>query len=224
MPAKGAEMKIKRLGLLGLAKRPWKEGPMQRKRGAFPVLLSTLIAVAISGLAVGIVGGADNHRMRWDIISIDFGAGTVDEGGMASALAADGSMITLTGSGTFRANPGNPQAVSGGGTWSTTGPAGTGGGSYSVTGFVDWHLAPGVAPPLTNLFADSADARAGLAVLQIAYSDGSEGVLVVSCHLVGTPDSVFEGITASKGFVDYFNAVPPAPGVDANRTLFLVDK
>jgi hypothetical protein len=94
-----------------------------------------------------------------------------------------------------------------------------------VTGFVDWHLAPGTAPPLTNLIGDPADARAGLVFLTIAYSDGSTGVLVVSCHLVGTPDSVFEGITASKGFVDYFNAVPPpAPPGDANRTLFMVVK
>jgi hypothetical protein len=58
--------------------------------------------------------------------------------------------------------------------------------------------------------------------LQIAYSDGSTGVLTVSCHLVGTPDTVFEGITTSKGFVTYFSRVPPVPGVDANRTLFHV--
>lgn len=193
---------------------------MNRKRRTFLAILSTLIALAISGLAVGVVGGADNNRIRWDIVSIDFAAGTVDEGGVASALAADGSMITLTGSGTFRANPGNSQAVSGGGTWSTS----TGSGTYWVTGFVEWHEAPGVAPPLENLFGDPADARAGLVFLQIAYSDGSTGVLVVSCHLVGTPDSVFEGITASKGFVDYYNAVLPTPGVDANRTLFMVVK
>jgi hypothetical protein len=199
---------------------------MNRKRRTFLITLSTAIALAISALAVGVVGGADNNRMRWDIVSIDFGAGTVDEGGVASALAADGSMITMTGSGTFRANPGNSQAVSGGGTWETfdAGGTSTGGGPYWVTGFVEWHLAPGVAPPLENLFGDPADARAGLVFLKIAYSDGSTGVLVVSCHLVGTPDSVFEGITASKGFVDYFNAVPPTPGVDANRTLFMVDK
>jgi len=47
---------------------------------------------------------------------------------------------------------------------------------------------------------------------------------VVSCHFNGTPNSVFEGITASKGFVDYWNRVPPAPGVDANRTAFHVVK
>jgi hypothetical protein len=193
---------------------------MNRKRRTFLIALSTLIALAISGLAVGVVSGVDNHKIRWDIVSIDFVAGTVDEGGTASALAADGSMITLTGSGTFRANPGNSQAVSGGGTWSTS----TGSGTYWVTGFVDWHEAPGVAPPLTNLIGDPADARAGLVTLRIAYSDGSDGVLVVSCHLVGTPDSVFEGITASKGFVDYYNAVLPTDGVDANRTLFMVVK
>jgi hypothetical protein len=38
--------------------------------------------------------------------------------------------------------------------------------------------------------------------------------------LAGTPVTVFEGITASKGFVDYFNSQVPIPLVDANRTLF----
>ncbi len=42
----------------------------------------------------------------------------------------------------------------------------------------------------------------------------------MSCHLVDTPDSVFEGVTASKGFVDYWNREAPAPGIDADRTLF----
>jgi len=78
-------------------------------------------------------------------------------------------------------------------------------------------------PPSNDNIADRADGRAGLAVSRITYSDGSRGILVESCHLAGTPDPVFEGITASKGFVDYFNpeAPPPPPG-DANRTLFHV--
>jgi hypothetical protein len=60
-------------------------------------------------------------------------------------------------------------------------------------------------------------------VAEIAYSDGSKGTLTVSCHLVGTPDSVYEGITATKSFVDYTNPeAPPAPPGDANRTLFQV--
>jgi hypothetical protein len=49
------------------------------------------------------------------------------------------------------------------------------------------------------------DARAGLAVLRIKYSDGDSGVLVVSCSLNGTPAAVFDGITASKGFVEFWN-------------------
>ncbi len=58
-------------------------------------------------------------------------------------------------------------------------------------------------------------------MLTIAYSDGTHGVLNVSCHLVGTSDAVFEGITATKGFVDYWNReAPPAPPGDVNRTLF----
>ncbi len=84
-------------------------------------------------------------------------------------------------------------------------------------------MAPGTPGALVDLIGDKADARAGLAVLRISYSDGSEGVLVVSCKLpVGTPDSVLEGITASKGFTDFWNRVAPVDGVNANRTVFHV--
>jgi hypothetical protein len=38
----------------------------------------------------------------------------------------------------------------------------------------------------------------------------------------GSPDTLFEGITASKGFVDYWNRAAPVPNVDGNRTLFHV--
>jgi hypothetical protein len=164
--------------------------------------------------------------MRWDIVSINFGTGTVSAGGVASARANLGlSKITFTGSGTFRSNPAKPQDVTGGGTWQTfdAGGGATGSGSYTVTGFVSFTLAPG-GPPLPNdNIGNRGDIRAGLLVVRIAYSDGSEGTLVVSCHLVGTPDAVFEGVTASKGFVDYWNPeVPPAPPGDANRTAFHV--
>jgi hypothetical protein len=47
-------------------------------------------------------------------------------------------------------------------------------------------------------------------VLRIAYSDGSDGILVVSCNLpFPAPNpQMFEGITATKGFVDYKAPVP----------------
>jgi hypothetical protein len=170
-------------------------------------------------------GGADH--VRWDIFSIDFAAGTASPGGVASALAEDGSMITITGSGTFVApagGTGRSGAAKGGGTWETFDAAGvsTGSGTYEVTGLVLWEQAPGTFPLPTDLIGDLAETSAGLAVLTIEYSDGERGILVVSCHLVGTPDSVFEGINASKGFVHYYDNVTPLPGVDANRTLFHV--
>lgn len=111
--------------------------------------------------------------------------------------------------------------MSGGGTWKTFSSAGvlTESGTYKVTGFVSFTVAPGDFGTGIDLIGNVADAKAGLAVLSISYSDGSK---VVSCHLGGTPNSVFEGITASKGFTDYWNRVAPAPGVNANRTVFHV--
>jgi hypothetical protein len=181
-----------------------------------------IIALVVAPLAFTGVGRADDETVvRWDIVSIDFVAGTVSAGGNASAKANDGSTITVTGSGTFGTSAGNDD-VTGGGTWQISSPAGSG--TYEVTRLVRFDLAPGTFPPLTDNIGNAADGHAGLAVLSVRYSDGSHGILVVSCHFNGTPNSVFEGITASKGFVDYWNRVAPAPGVDANRTAFHVVK
>ena len=156
--------------------------------------------------AVGVLGAlgtptavfADETTVRWDVISVDFAAGSVSAGGVASALANDGSKITLTGSGTFQ--PDEEGHVTGGGTWKTFSHAGaqTGSGTYRVTGFVSWERAPGTPPRPIDKIGNRADNSAGLVALRIRYSDGSRGVLTVSCHLVGTPDSVFEGITTTK--------------------------
>jgi len=195
------------------------------------------------GLVVPVIGaaalfassaaGADssNHLYRWDIIHLSGPppVTTTLPGGEASACAASScdNMITLTGSGTFRADPGQPQDVTGGGTWTTTG-FGAGSGTYKVTGFVGFVVAPGnlPSPPFTDgITGVAADARAGLAVLRIAYSDGDEGVLVVSCDLPGTPASlpIVEGITATKGFVNYWNRVAPQSVTPfGNRTAFHV--
>ncbi len=183
-----------------------------------------LISVAIGALlllsvAPGASGQAD--RVRWDIISVT--ATTVSSGGPASAHANDGSLIKLTGSGTFvePASGGPSSAVTGGGTWEIFNPSGTptGSGSYQVIGLVRWQAAPGTLAPTTDLIGGGIPS-AGLVVLRIAYSDGEEGILVVGCHFGTTPNTAFEGVTASKGFVDYWNRVAPVPGVDANRTLF----
>ncbi len=180
---------------------------------------STMLASRPAGLSPSFSASANNHHMRWDIISVDFATLTLSAGGVASARANDGSKITLTGSGTYRSNPGNPQDVTGGGTWQTS----TGSGTYQVTAFVRFEVADGTFPLQHDNVGNPADVRAGLLVVRVAYSDGSEGTLVVSCHINGTPDAVFEGVTASKGFVDYWNReAPPAPPGNANRTAFHV--
>ena len=176
---------------------------------------------------------ADGATFRWDIVHItSFSPVTAEPGGHASAAANDSSKITLTGSGTFVV--GEPDEVTGGGTWQTFNSGGTmtGSGTYVVTRLVRFTVAPGVqTSSLVDHIGNSTltDNRGGLAFLRISYSDGSKGVLVVSCHLNGnpppqgpdaTPASVFEGITASKDFVDFWNREAPVSGVDGNRTLF----
>ena len=185
----------------------------------FMAVLITVVAI----VSVGSKVGAQAQHVRWDIVSLK--AGVARPGGIASARANDNSKITMTGSGTFVApggGAGSNGSTKGGGMWTAFNSSGmtAGVGTYEVTGLVRWEQAPGTFPAIDNI--DDGTPSAGLAVLSILYSDGDRGILVVSCHLLGTPDSVFEGITASKGFVDYWNREGPVPGVDADRTLFHV--
>lgn len=167
---------------------------------------------------------------RWDIIHATAqGTNTVvGAGGVASDHAADGSLITLTGSGTWLSIAGrdNPQAVTGGGNWASwdkTGTNSTGSGTYQVTRLVSSEVYPGSnsSPEIIDKIGSGADSRGGLIVLRIVYSDGERGVLTVSCHgPTRVPDTVFEGVTVTKGIVAYTDRVKPLPNVDANRTVF----
>ena len=182
------------------------------------ILLALPLIFAIAG------AGGDDHKgttYRWDLIKIlNFNPPTLLEGGFASALANDGSRITVTGNGTFE--PREPDEVTGGGNWITYAPNGTtvtGNGTYRVQQLVRFDVAPGVmtAGTVDNIpgaKGDLTDNRAGLLFVRIAYSDGSKGVLVVSCALDGSPAAIFEGITASKGYTDYWNPL------QQNITLF----
>ncbi len=186
---------------------------------------SAMLASRPTGLSPNFSASASNHHMRWDILSVNFGTRTASAGGIASAQANDGSEITITGSGTFRSNPGNPQDVTGGGSWTTYASGGsvTGSGTYEVTGFVSYVLAPGTFPLPNDNIGNPADGRAGLLVVRVAYSDGSEGSLVVSCNFAGTATAdVFEGVTASKGRTGFWNRAAAAAGVEGNRTAFHV--
>src|SRR3989449_1952916 len=105
---------------------------------------SAMLASKPTALSPNFSASASNHHMRWDILSVNFGTRTASAGGIASAQANDGSEITITGSGTFRSDPGNPQDVTGGGGWATPAPrgAGTGSGTHEVTALFSYVLAP----------------------------------------------------------------------------------
>jgi len=182
----------------------------RRWLGISLILLALPLIFAESAKADG-DGDRKETKYRWDIIKIaNSNPPTVFPGGFASALANDGSKITVTGHGTFE--PREPNEVTGGGAWTTYAPDGTtvtGNGTYRVKELVRFNLAPGVLiGPVDNIpgaKGDLTDTRAGLMFVKIAYSDGSKGVLVFSCGLDGSPASIFEGVTASKGYTDYWN-------------------
>ncbi len=194
--------------------RFWGVGAVLALAGAL-MLLTTFASAA--------PGGA--QHVRWDIISVSGGTpgpgAQVNPGGTASATAPDGDTITLTGSGHFvaPASGGGSGAVDGGGTWTTSGG---GSGTYTVTALVDWEFANFQADIGLVDNIDEGRGANGNAVLEIAFSDGSRGVLTVGCHGPGAPPGIFEGIATTKGYTTYYAVQPPAPGVDANRTTFHV--
>jgi hypothetical protein len=182
--------------------------------GVALLLLTTFASAASTGA----------QHVRWDIIHLAGGVapGPITAGGHASATAANGGdTITLTGSGTFvaPASGGGSSAATGGGMWSASGG---GSGTYEVTGLVSWESAGAqVGSPFIDRI-DDGTATNGSAVLKIAFSDGSQGVLTVGCHGPGAPAGIFEGIATTKGYKTYYIVSSPATGVDANRTIFHV--
>src|SRR5712692_861127 len=92
------------------------------------------------GIVVGLfslpaAGEVRAQTAQWDIISVSFSptGSTVSPGGVASALAEDGSQISVTGEGTFVVE--KPAMVTGVGVWLTRDPVGslTGFGTYQVS-------------------------------------------------------------------------------------------
>jgi hypothetical protein len=185
-------------------------------------LLVGAVVVVVAGVVAGnAIGRARITSVRWDIVRTNLNTGVVNPGGSASARAVDSSRIRLTGSGTFV--PGEPGNVSGGGTFTRFDPQGNviRSGRYVVRGLLYFRLAPGGLPrSLTDNVGNRRNARAGLAYFKVRYSTGRTGILVVSSHLARTPDTVFDGITATTRFTDYFKARAPMNG--KNRALFHV--
>ena len=57
-------------------------------------LIAVLLGVFVLLFPIGSRAASDEDReFRWDIINLDFAAGTVSPGGVASALANDGSKL-----------------------------------------------------------------------------------------------------------------------------------
>jgi hypothetical protein len=169
----------------------------------------TLLSLGIWLTVVKHNANAQAQHVRWDIIPA---TGDIRPGGSASATAADGSTITLTGSGTFVApagGSGSSGAATGGGKWEISPPpiSGASSGTYQVDGLVRFDEAPGSLTGVNDDIGDLKDAHAGLAILRISYSDGDRGVLVFSCSLTGSPLQIPEGVSASKRYVDFFNIV-----------------
>lgn len=196
-----------------------------RTLGRIALALGAGVLVLMVGLPV--VHGQADH-VRWDIISLGLTTPvTLNPGGVAFASSADGSSIRFTGAGTFVAparRGGRSSSVTGGGTWETFDLAGvsTGSGTYRVTGLVSWEFANSQIGTVIDNTGDTNERANGTAVLRIEYSDGSKGTLGVGCRGPGAPAGIHEGVNATKGFNTYWNVQPPAPGVDANRTVFHV--
>jgi hypothetical protein len=202
-----------------------KEDGKVRNRSIMALVAAGLVvsAAVLAFSAFAADGGGAQH-VRWDIISLVGGnpPGPINPGGHASATAPDGVTITLTGSGTFAApaSGGGSGAATGGGTWMTSSG---GSGTYTVTGLVSWQFANLQTVPNPNIDnIDDGDRANGNAVLTIAFSDGTQGVLTVGCHGPGAPPGIIEGIATTKAYKTYYAAEDPEPGVDANRTVFHV--
>ena len=194
----------------------------------------TIAVVCLSALCgASLARGQD--KLRWDMISVQFRAPSapniVSAGGADSAVNNDATgmpklRITITGSGTF--SPWDPTDVTGGGDYTIRNLKGdvVDSGSYTVTALVSWVLdslspsPPVVVNNVTNTSAE--DFLNGLAIFRIAYTDGSKGILVVSCAGPGATDKPYEGISVIKGLVHFQVPVAPVANVDANRTVFVV--
>lgn len=191
---------------------------------------AALRVAAGGGLAMALAqagarpASAQAVKYRWDIVSVQVRDGAINllDGGEASARSINGLRIAVKGSGTFVT--GAPRDVTGGGTFRVATAAGATifEGSYQVTELLSWQQEEGASPPAVDRIGSGEDARAGLAILRIAYPGAAQGLLFVSCQLVGTNPAVFEGIIATHSTVSFFNSEPPQdePFVDANRTVF----
>lgn len=199
--------------------------------------LPVFIVILLVGAAAPHAFAAPTH-VRWDIATVTCTGPsnsfpcTLNPGGSATAMALDCSIpatppsttppfgcttITLTGSGTFVVpeNREPSQQVTGGGTWQVVAADGrVTSGTYVATELVRWDKSERLAVPecgtceTTDNIGELKEATGGVAVLLVAYSDGTKGVLELGCSGLPDPFSVTEGVTATKSIAIDNIAVP----------------
>jgi hypothetical protein len=145
--------------------------------GAMRKLAAIVISFAAVGLAATPALATDangNHESyRW-VVATD------------TAMAADGSTITLTGHGTLTAGP--DSAATGGGTFTNSrGESGT----WTVSG-VEGFVSYGTRLPGSSF--PPPPATGGMTKLRVALSNGQTGVLTIFCVIGSPPPPVMEGI------------------------------
>ena len=144
-------------------------------------------AILSPGLLLGTSGTATRTDANGNHATYTWVVGA-DPAFMDTAIAPDGSTITMSGSGTLKAGPGN--MASGGGTYSLS----TGGsGMWTVTG-IQGFVSYGEAIPqgLPGAFG-------GATKLNISLDNGTSGVLTITCLLGSPPAGKVEGITVILG-------------------------
>lgn len=148
---------------------------------------SFVLALLALGLLLGLSGPAAASNANGNHNSYLWIVGP-DPPFSDTAIAPDGSTITMSGDGTLTAGPSN--TASGGGTYSlSTGGSGT----WSVTGvqgFVSY--GEGIPQGLPGTFG-------GETKLKISLDNGASGALTITCLLGTPPAGKMEGISVILG-------------------------
>ncbi len=171
------------------------------------------LAVGLALLAVAsLPARADTpNEFRWDLVNVSIVNGklVVKAGGADIAKAPSGATASLTGTGEFEV--GEDNEAGGSGTFVLKDASGgvTASGTYEVTGFASWMLAPGslalLPIPVVDKIGEVDETHAGVLMLTIHLNGVGDATLGIDCHLPGTPDSlgIEEGITLVLGGTSY---------------------
>ena len=150
------------------------------RRSFLLAFLALGLLLGLSGLAAASDANGNHNTYIWIV-----GA---DPPGTETAMAANGSAITMAGSGSLTAGPGS--TATGGGTYSlSSGRSGT----WWVTGvqyFVSY--GEGIPQGLPGTFG-------GETKLNITLSNGASGVLTITCLLGSPPAGKIESISVILG-------------------------